>query len=179
MAREIKFRAFIDNKFYIQEHCGGFCYFIHNESDCLSMEDVFVLTESEKCAIQQYTGLKDKNGREIFEGDILRLTYRDIYEIRENGKFVKWSDKEKELHSFYEVGFFNDEFTVNCDEYTILINGWGVKLIRSDDNEDFLIGKINPIGGKIKKQNCGGYGFNSEFLEIVGNILENPDLLAE
>jgi len=133
----------------------------------------------DECVVQQYTGLKDKNGREIFEGDILRLTYRDIYEIRENGKFVKWSDKEKELHSFYEVGFFNDEFTVNCDEYTILINGWGVKLIRSDDNEDFLIGKINPIGGKIKKQNCGGYGFNSEFLEIVGNILENPDLLAE
>ncbi len=56
--REIKFRSFDKRK-------GGMDYPDH----------IANFINGDKCQIMQYTGLKDKNGKEIYEGDIVKFRF--------------------------------------------------------------------------------------------------------
>lgn len=62
--KELKFRAWDGKQFYIPILYSGSVY--RNDRD---FEDGIDYTDQ----VMQYTGLHDKNGREIYEGDILRI----------------------------------------------------------------------------------------------------------
>lgn len=79
--------------------------------------------------VMQYTGLKDKNGIEIYEGDILRVLYSDILNDTAEIKIVIW----------YHNGFYVS----------------------------------NKINGYAESMQIGKNGY----LEVIGNIYENPELL--
>ena len=67
MAREIKFRA--------QSLTGELTYFDLHESQMSGDSDVFYVRGS-PCKVgteEQFTGLKDKNDKEIYEGDIIQF----------------------------------------------------------------------------------------------------------
>lgn len=80
--------------------------------------------------LMQYTGLKDKNGKEIYEGDIL-----------------------------FKFGIDDAPYVVKFGEQSISHDWQGV-------------GFYTEYGGEIANI------FGGSYVEVIGNIYENPDLLT-
>lgn len=73
--REIKFRVWIKltNKMYYTVQAGGFSETVPRIfiNDVAGWVNAWADNKSDEGEIMQYTGLKDKNGNEIYEGDIV------------------------------------------------------------------------------------------------------------
>lgn len=107
--REIKFRAFY-KKDKTMQYWGGFeelalMFNIHN----YKIEDY---------EIMEWTGLKDKNGKPIYEGDILEMWTGDQESIRFE---VVWSD---EFAAFVDKGSLNGTEDCEFNKCEIVGNIW-------------------------------------------------------
>ena len=77
--------------------------------------------------IMQYTGLKDKNGKEIYEGDIC------------------WA---------YEIGIGNLNRVIEFNEGS------------------FCLIHANTLSSELR-------GWKTDYIEVIGNIYQNPELLKQ
>ena len=132
--RKIKFRAWIkeeeimtyfEDDSYILNGDMSVDAFDYEKSDCKNyFEPCYKTIDAE---LMQFTGLHDKNGKEIYEGDIVKIKHKGETDI---GKII------------YEY------------------NGFTVDVMN-----------MNKPYGRIKLEML------EKFIEVIGNIYENSDLL--
>lgn len=100
--------------------------------------------------LMQFIGLKDKNGKEIYEGDILRFEQKYNYS---NGK----------NYFISPVAFHNGAFTIDILKSDLNTNGdyihWGLC-------HDWSLGTSSIHNG-------------DGTFEVIGNIHQNPELLTK
>jgi len=144
--REIKFRHW-DRNFmnYDPGHEPG-------DIGVTMINEWFEYEEKFNCIIMQYTGLKDKNDKEIYEGDICEFIVgceRDRYSEINNGLECSYVVIEYQNMSYgYQVVF--------------------PELSHEDDREwsSFWRDEEKTM-------------WNNDYFSVIGNIHENPELLKE
>lgn len=148
--REIKFRAWDKERekmFYFGDPIYDSEYdwlaFRQPNRDTMFYEGVDTL--------MQYTGLKDKNGKEIYEGDIVRLYTGEVCGVVfpvGGGFVVDWYDKNKKAG--FRKPLYNE----------IYFDGPSVSFTPDGaiEGEDY---------------------YTERKAEIIGNIYENPEMLGE
>jgi len=127
--REIKFRAFDTSMPYMSN---PFTLYDIQSGKIQFTKDV---------SIMQFTGMYDKNGKEIYEGDLCKISIGHPYRTAKT----------------YQVIFRNGAF----------------QMLPTD-------GEVSIAFVTMTKQALdNGYEYDhiGEFIEIIGNIYENPELL--
>ena len=135
--REILFRGKrVDNGEWIQ---GDIVQFpVHGVVRIVEQEPSYKDAEVDSDTVGQFTGLTDKNGRKIFEGDIIHLEYSQVF-------FGGVYFGEYTAEVSYKEGCFITDGTNNGDEIETPLSGF-------DNDEVEIIGNIhdNPelLGGE-------------------------------
>ena len=141
--REIKFRAWDSlNKTFFVPIYEAYLGRLHDISISMSgqviertIRECADIRNSDRFIIMQYTGLKDKNGKEIYEGDVLNVEYKDC--------------NDNTLFDTYKVEYIAPSFKMIAVNSEIFKSG----------SEVFIPGKINEIAEII-----GNIYENSELL---------------
>ncbi len=148
--REIKFRAWDPERNHmcqIQSLAEFTCATINDQDACIK--------QWKRLVPMQFTGLKDKSGKEIYEGDVISKLHSDWPSCTDCHESP--TEHMKSLEVKYHVVFKAGQFVGmrNTGSY----NPW------STDND----------GNTHTEIWSGKHGY----VEIIGNIYENPDLISK
>jgi len=103
-------------------------------------------------AVMQYTGLKDKNGKEIYEGDILQG-----YKSQQQDESNSWEVRNDVTYRFGSFKCFGERL----DE------------IGNHNGDCFMVWRES--GNFLNRE---GFYYQIRGIEVIGNIHETPELLT-
>jgi uncharacterized phage protein (TIGR01671 family) len=137
--KELKFRAWdkYNKKMHYQPEVNF--HFFDDEFTCVLNEHNQVVVQPESVVVMQFTGLKDKNGKEIYEGDIVEYIERLPIFSKKRLSLVQFIGGNVDyannflISPFVNIGSFNYE--TNCITGTL-----------NNPKESIVIGNIyeNP-----------------------------------
>ena len=122
------------------------CICNHDEKDNIIAFEKGMFYKVDTKTVGQYTGLKDKNGKRIFEGDIIKSDNGEQSSI----SVVKFGEYyPKMFYAMMDIHFPN----------THHLNAKGF-YAETTNHEDMIL-------------------FESPYLEVIGNITDDPELLEK
>lgn len=151
MRRAIKFRAWLKDEDDVRKMISGECFTFEEYAPLC---DALIKGNDEQ-KIMQSTGLQDKNGIEIYEGDIFKFT------------------DEVWTSSYTSCGTEYDSFKVT--NYAVV--GFDEETIRYDFVQ-YKYGE-NQVEADLHENHDIEFADFIQEHEVVGNIYENPELLSE
>ena len=71
----------------------GISFYETDKHDVGQFEDVGFFMNKERYIVQQWTGLHDKSNADIYIGDVVQLSGRDIFDLTKEQYVVTWGDR--------------------------------------------------------------------------------------
>ena len=134
-------------------------FFITQNNGVLITDEIgkTYINDNDNYIIMQCTGLKDKNGKLIYEGDIVTVDY-DLYDCLYN-EFI---GKKAVITYREEIGRYNIEFEPQ------------------DNSGSNIFDLVADPYYFLKWEPCGKLQYGVlNYIEVIGNIYENKELLEE